>query len=206
MKRIVIIGASGFGKEIAWVVSRLNEVRPSYEVVGFCDDAESKRVGTFVGTPLLGRIEEAAVRYPGISCFCAVGNNRVRCELMARAQASGWLPITLIDRDAVVSPDACVGFGSYVGIGSVISVGSRMGCGVIVNHHVTVGHDVELGDYVQLCPGTRVSGGCTVGAGALFGSNACAIPGVRVGAWATVGVGSAVLRDIDDGGTLVRVR
>jgi len=43
MQRVVIVGASGFGKEVAWVIERMNGVSPTFEIVGFCDDAPEKQ-------------------------------------------------------------------------------------------------------------------------------------------------------------------
>ncbi len=205
MKRIVILGASGFGREVAWVVARLNEAQPAFEVAGFCDDAEDKQKGECAGYPLLGAIEAASVQFPGVGFHCAVGNNRARKALTARALAAGWEPVTLIDRDAHVAPGVAVAAGSYVGIGSVLSVGVKMGSGVIVNHHVTVGHDTTLGDFSQLCPGACVSGGCVIEEGVLFGTLAGVIPQRRVGAWAVVGAGTMAFQDVAAGATLVRL-
>jgi sugar O-acyltransferase (sialic acid O-acetyltransferase NeuD family) len=205
VRPLAILGASGFGKEVAWIVERLNGVSPSFEIVGFCDDAEGKREGVFAGYPLLGPLEVAAARWPGVGFHCAVGDNRARQALTARALAAGWAPVTLIDCAAVVAPGAAVGLGSYIGIGGVVSVGATVGRGVIINHQVTVGHDVTVGDFAQLCPGVRVSGGCELGEGVLLGSNACTIPGVKVGSWSTVGAGAAALRDIPAGGGVLRM-
>jgi sugar O-acyltransferase (sialic acid O-acetyltransferase NeuD family) len=205
MSRLVIIGASGFGREIAWVVGRINAVSPAFELVGFCDDAEDKREGACAGYPLLGTVEAAAARWPGVGFHCAVGDNRARQALTARAVAAGLKPVTVIDPSAVIAPGVVLGDGSYVGIGSVVSVGARIGAGVLVNHQVTVGHDVAVGDFGQLCPGVRVSGGCALGEGVLLGSNACTLPGVKVGAWATVGAGAVALRDVQAGGGVMRI-
>ena len=205
MRKLVIVGASGFGLEAAWIIDRINAKTPSFEILGFCDDAAGKQSGQVGKYPLLGPIESVAERFGKVGFFCAVGCNKARKALTLRAVAEGHTPVTVIDPGAVVAPGAEMGKGCYIGIGSVVSVGSRMGDGVLVNHQVTVGHDVTLGDYAQLCPGVRVSGGCEIGEGALLGSNACTIPCRRVGAWATVGANSAVMRDIEAGGGVVRL-
>jgi sugar O-acyltransferase (sialic acid O-acetyltransferase NeuD family) len=205
MKKLIIVGASGFGREVAWIVERINDETPSFEILGFSDDAEDRREGVCGVYPLLGPIEAAAVKAGGVGFFCAVGNNRARQTLMARALSAGLEPVTLVDREAVLAPGVELGRGCFIGVGSVVSVGTKMGDGVIVNHQVTVGHDVTLGDFAQLCPGVRVSGGSTLGEGALMGSNACTIPCVRIGAWATVGAGAAALRDVQEGGSWVRL-
>ncbi len=205
MKKIVIIGASGFGAEAAWVIGRVNRVAPEFEVLGFCDDAEQKQSGVFCGFTLLGRFEDFDGCGGLDGFFCAIGQNEVRKKVFGQASACGVPPVTLVDPGAAVAPDARLGEGCYVGIGSVVSCGSRLGQGVLVNHGVTVGHDVEADSFAQLCPGARVSGGCFLGEGALLGSNACTIPGVRVGAWATVGAGAAAMRDLPDHGILARL-
>lgn len=205
MKRIVILGAGGFGQEVAWVIGRLNAVRPMFEIVGFADDAEEKREGMCGSYALLGTVEAVQERFEAVSFFCAIGDNRIRQAVTAKMKAAGHEPATVIDPSSAVAPDVEIGQGSYVGIGSVLSVGVRLGEGVLVNHHVTVGHDVTVGGFAQLCPGVRVSGGCEVGEGTLVGSNACTIPCVRVGAWSTIGAGVAVLRDVQGGARLVRL-
>lgn len=203
MRKLVIVGASGFGREVAWIVERINRVAPQFELAGFCDDAVDMQTGLLGAYPLLGRVEDAAQKGAELF-FCAIGNNRSRQAVTSRAIAAGLTPVTIIDPSAVVAPDAVVGEGSYVGIGSVVSTGVRLGDGVIVNHHVCVGHEVVVGDFAQLCPGVNVSGGCRIGDGALLGTNSGTIPLRRVGAWATVGAGTVALRDVTDGASVVR--
>lgn len=205
MRKIFIIGAGGFGREVAWVIERINAVRPEFEVLGFCDDAEGKRAGMCGAYRLLGPDRLLGEQFGTAGFFCAIGDNRIRKAVTEKMRAKGHEPVTVVDPGAVIAPGAVIGRGSYVGIGSVVSVGSRLGDGVLVNHQVTVGHDVVAGDFAQLCPGVRVSGGSVLGEGVLMGSNACTIPCVRVGAWATVGAGAAALRDIQDGAGLIRL-
>ena len=205
MKRIVIVGAGGFGREVAWVIERLNAVCPIFEVLGFCDDAADKRDGMCGTYPLLGPLKALKPGFGTVGVFCAIGNNRVRQSVMADARIEGHEPVTVVDPSAVIAPDVEIGKGSYVGIGSVVSVGARLGQGVLVNHHVSVGHDVTVGDFAQLCPGVCLSGGCEVGEGALFGTLSGTIPLKKVGAWSTVGAGTLALRDVADGATVVRL-
>ena len=225
---IVIIGASGFGKEVAWVIERINRARfeqsavprnnpddtgtlelqnfrtLELSIVGFCDDAPDKQEGVFAGYPLLGSI--ANISSDNIGFICAIGNNRNRQRVTAQAIDLGFRPVTVIDPTAIVAPDAAIGAGSFVGIGSIVSVGARLGNGVIVNLQSCVGHDATLGDFVQVCPGVHISGGCDIGEGALLGTNAATLPLKKMGAWSTLGAGTAALRDIPDGATVVRLQ
>ena len=206
MKRCVIIGASGFGKEIAWVICRINSLAPSIELIGFCDDASEKQSGSYAGYSLLGSIENGVTALAGCRFICAIGNNRMRQHVTARANAAGLIPLTIVDPTACIAPDAIIGEGSYIGIGSVVSTGATLGCGVIVNHQACVGHDVTLGDFSQVCPGARISGGCAIGEGALLGTNAAVIPLKKMGPWSILGAGATAMRDIPDGATIVRLK
>lgn len=37
MKDIVIIGAGGFGREVAWLIERINNESPTWKIKGFID-------------------------------------------------------------------------------------------------------------------------------------------------------------------------
>lgn len=40
MKDLIIFGASGFGREVAWLVERINKIEPTWNILGFVDDAD----------------------------------------------------------------------------------------------------------------------------------------------------------------------
>lgn len=206
MKRCVIIGASGFGKEIAWIIERANAISKSVEVVGFCDDAPEKQVGFFAGHVLLGAVERVSAMFAGGYFVCAIGNNRVRQSVARRAIDCGLLPLTVVDPSAIVAPDAVIGAGVYIGIGSVVSTGASLGCGVVINHQACIGHDAHLGAFSQVCPGARISGGCVIGEGALLGTNATLVPLKKMGDWSTLGAGTTSFHDISEGATIVRLK
>lgn len=200
MKRVVILGAGGFGGEAAWILSRMPG---GWNCIGFCDDApEWAAEGFRHGLPLLGRIEDVAAET--LFFHCAVGRNVVRKALTERALARGWHALTILDPTALVAPSAVVGAGCFIGPAALVSNGAILGDGVIVNHQATVGHDARVGNFAQICPGARVSGGCVLEHEVLMGSNAVVVPGITVGAEATVAAGAAALRPVSRGATLVR--
>ncbi|MBO4288429.1 MAG: NeuD/PglB/VioB family sugar acetyltransferase [Kiritimatiellae bacterium] len=203
MKQIVIIGAGGFGREAAWIIKRINAVAPTFQLLGFCDDAPERQTGTYDGIPLLGAVERVPA---GTFCFCAIGKNATRLDVLRRAEKAGLLAATLIDPTAVTAPDAEIGAGSFVGIHAVVSVGCRLGRGTIVNHGVCIGHDVTAGDGCQFCPGVCVSGGCTLGGGVLMGTLAGMIPLKKAGDASVIGAGTVPLRDVPPGETIARIR
>ena len=200
--KTVVIGAGGFGREVAWIASLCG-----IEVIGFCDDAPEKSSGSYGGLPLLGPIEAAARSLPqGTRFHVAVGVNATRRSLTTRAIACGLQPVSIVAPTAVIAPNVEIGEGTFVGANAVLSVGVHVGNGVIINHLASIGHDVFIGDFAQICPCAGLSGGVSIGEEALLGTNASVVPLKRVGARAVVGIGAIALRDVADDDSIVRLR
>ena len=54
--KIVIIGASGFGREVFWTIRECNDIDNRYDVLGFIDDNSSLHGQKINGLPILGDI------------------------------------------------------------------------------------------------------------------------------------------------------
>lgn len=198
-RRLVVVGAGGFGPEIAWAARRVNAVHPTFKLAGYCDDNPAKRGGQLDGLEVLGRPEEAAGRFESPPTFvCAIGNNERRAAMVQRLLALGWVPVSVIDPSVHVGDGVAVGDGTYVGAGSILSPHAQIGAHVVINHHCSVGHDSHIESYSNLAPGVRVSGECVVCEGATLGSNAVIAPGKRVGRHATLGACSFALTNVPD--------
>lgn len=57
MKDIVIIGAGGFGREVAWLIEDINKVSSEWNIVGFVDDNESIQGTEINGYKVVGNLE-----------------------------------------------------------------------------------------------------------------------------------------------------
>ncbi|MCL1887501.1 MAG: acetyltransferase [Kiritimatiellaeota bacterium] len=194
--QLVIIGASGFSTEAAWILSRMDGAP---RLAGFCDDDPAKARGVFNNAPLLGALENAAARLNApVLYFCAVGGNDARKKITARADTLGWTPFSIVDPTAVVASDATLGAGIFLGVNSVVSCGAHIGNHVILNHNAVIGHNARVENFSHVCPGVKISGFCHVAEGAFLATNAVVIPSRCVGAWASVGAGCVVLRDLPD--------
>jgi sugar O-acyltransferase (sialic acid O-acetyltransferase NeuD family) len=204
LQKLIVIGAGGFGSEVAWAAENCNARSPKFEIVGFADDNPAKIGGTYYGYPVLGSLEDMDRKFdekPGF--LCAIGNNRHRVRVVERALRLGWSPVTVIDPSVIVGKVAKVGLGTYVGAGTIISIHSSVGDHVIINHCCSIGHDSKLEDFVQVSPGGRVSGACVLKRGATMASNAALAPRVVVGEFATVGACSFAVCNVPAGATVV---
>ena len=79
MKDLIIFGASGFGREVAWAVERLNKVTPTWNLLGFMDDADDIQGTEINGYKVLGKTADVS-NYPDAYYVVAVGASRTREE------------------------------------------------------------------------------------------------------------------------------
>ncbi len=69
---LIIIGAGGLGREVAWLVERINHQSPTWNLLGFVDDNPNLHHTIVNGHPVLGGCETLAA-YPDAYAVCAVG-------------------------------------------------------------------------------------------------------------------------------------
>lgn len=206
MKSLLIFGAGGHGSEVLWLIHNLNKVEPRYRVLGFCDDCEALKGGTFCDFPIFGKPEEFDAQLVDKPYFfAAVGQNRMRKRVVQRMEALGWHPLTLIDPSAVVAESCQIGEGTYVGVASNISPNAQIGRHAIVHNQSSVGHDTRMQDFSQVAPGGRLLGHAQLANAAYVGSNAVVYPGKTLGASAVLAACSFALRDVPANATAMGV-
>lgn len=205
-RKLIVVGAGGFGQEVIWAARNFNSVHPTYDICGYCDDDPAKKGETIYGYQVLGRPEDVNATLPSKPCFvCAIGSNRKRCQMVQRLLSLGWIPVTIIDPSVIVAEGVVVAVGTYIGAGSILSPSARIGSHVIINHNCSIGHHSVLGDFAQVSPGGRVSGFSVLKEGATLGSNAAVAPGKSVGRYATLGACSFAVTNVPDGATAIGI-
>ena len=197
MKDLIVFGASGFGREVAWLVERINKIEPIWNLLGFFDDNESIQGSEINGYKVLGKTEDAS-KYPNAYFVCAVGASRIREKIVNHLKSvnPGIRFGTLIDPSVEMSDLVTVGEGTIICAHSIITVNIEIGNHVIINLDCTVGHDAVLNDFVTLYPSVNVSGMTNIGHAVELGTGMQIIQGKTVGEYSIVGAGAVVVRDI----------
>lgn len=203
---LVVYGAGGFGREVAWLASRATA---PFRVVAFADDGTRAGDATLEGTPVM-QLSEAARRFAGADVAVAVGSPPLREQMTMRAQQAGLRPSVLLHQNVEMSHSVEIGHGSVICAGCILTVNITIGAHVHINLNCTVGHDAVLEDYATLAPGVNVSGWVRIERGAYVGTGASIINGTSgapmvVGAGATIGAGAVVTRSIPAGATAVGI-
>ena len=102
MKNLYIIGAGGFGREVAWCVERINEVTPTWKIKGFIDDDETKWGAKEDEYLVLGGCEYLKQQNDAYA-VCAVGNVKVRKQIIEKLSNSGVRFATIVDPSVILS-------------------------------------------------------------------------------------------------------
>lgn len=203
-KELYIIGAGGFGREVAWLAERINEHDSEWEIKGFVDDNSSKH-GTLYGIyPVLGGCDYLLEIKHDIWCVCAIGNAKTRKKVIEKLQdVSHIFFATLVDPKAEVSKQVSIGEGSIVCAGTIMTVEVRIGKHSHINLDCTIGHDAVLADFVTLYPSVNVSGQVQIGECAEIGTGSNIIQGKKIGNRTVIGAGTVVINDVPDDCTAV---
>ena len=204
LRRIVIIGAGGHGREALQIVRAINAHSPTFELLGVLDDdvdasTSLRRVGTSViGPP--ERLAELDATYV-IALGHPVARKLVAQRLGTPTQEAAVLvhPLASVGDDVELSP------GCILNAGSRVTTCTMLGRHVHLNTNSTVAHDSQLDDYSTLSPGANLAGTVRLGEGVFIGTNAAILPGCSVGAWTVVGAGAVVTCDLPPGITAVGV-
>ena len=204
MKDLIIFGASGFGREVAWLVERINRVNPTWNLVGFMDDDESIQQNEINGYRVLGKSDDVKA-YPDAYFVCAVGAARVREKIIEKLrELNPNIKFgTIVDPSAEISDVVKIGEGSIICAHTIITVNISIGSHVIINLDCTIGHDAVLNDFVTLYPSVNVSGNTVIGHAVELGTGMQIIQGKTIGDYSIVGAGAIVVKDIPDKCTAV---
>ena len=198
MKDIIIMGAGDLGKDVAWLIERINEKSPEWNLLGFTEKGE---MSEFQGYPVLGT-DDVIENYEDIYVVCALANTAVR-ERIIDTLPSNANVATLIDPTAIIHRTAQIGEGSMIFAGALVGIEAKVGKQCVILYNAAVNHDVEVGDYTTVYPNATISGRCVVGKYCEIGTGASIIQHVSICDNAKIGVGAAVFTNIKHPGTTV---
>ena len=194
MVDLIIAGAGGFGKEVAWIVERINHLNPTWRILGFTDKDTS--LNTFGGYPVLGP-DDVIADYGEVCVACAIGSPTGRQKVSEAIRAINprvQFPV-LVDPSAVAAESASLSEGVIVAANAVISADVSIGRLSFVNFGAIIGHDAVLEDYVSVFPQSSILGAVRLCSLAQVGAGSQLLQGITIGKNTTVAMGSVVMKD-----------
>ena len=204
-KKIVIVGAGGFGREVLWLIERINEKKLCWKVAGFIDDAMECN-HTINQIPVLGSLERLEMQQEEINVVCAIGSAKIRKTVVERLKKNPKLQFpNMVDPSVSYSKYIKMGEGNIVCAETILTTNIKLGDFNILNLSCTVGHDVKIKNFVTVYPGVNISGNVKVGAESELGTGTKIIQGKQIGDQVIVGAGAVVVADLTEAGTYIGV-
>ena len=202
MNNIVIIGASGFGREVAWLI----ENSDNWNVIGFVDDnkdLENKSVNDY---PVLGTIDFLLNVNEKTNAVVAIGNPQTRKKIVERLQSNTNISFpNIVDKDVIIDKTVTLGFGNIICKGNILTTNIEIGNFNHINLNCTVGHDVQFNDYITVYPGVNISGNVIINDCVEVGTGTKIIQGKKIVKETVIGAGSVVVKDIVVNGTYIGI-
>lgn len=181
--KLCIIGAGGFGREVASMVAKsesfIYAVQDEYHTT---DNIHGRPV-----VKLSDVKEDTSFRF-----VIAIGNPIARAKVTAIMPSStDWA--TIIDPRATIGPRVSIGPGSIICAGAVLTCDINIESHVQVNLNSTIGHNSVISSFATIAPGANISGSVSIGERCYIGTGSCIREGVTMHAKSTLGMGGALV-------------
>jgi sugar O-acyltransferase (sialic acid O-acetyltransferase NeuD family) len=205
MKRLLIVGAGGFGREILAWVKDVPTIAKSCENICFLDDDPNVLKPYNYQEPIISSIQDYRPQEgDGLVMGIAVPTQR-KLEIAEMLSQRGAQFISLIHPTADLGNNVKLGQGYVICRNVIITSDINIGNFVTINVLSSIGHDAVIGDGCTLNSFVNVNGFVKLGKGVVIGSHGTILPGAVVGDFATVGAGSVVLKHVKPGSTVLGV-
>lgn len=203
MRKLVIYGAGGFGRETALMIEQINAAKPVWHVTGFYDDG-IKSGDVVDGINVVGGLQHVNAITEETDLVIAIADPLTRKKIAESIHNKN------IRFPVVVHPQANLGStinqfarGSIITAGCIFTTGVSVGEFSIVNLLTTIGHDVTIAPYCTIMPGCNISGNVKIGEGTLIGTGSQILQNLSIGRKCKVGAGAVVTKNFEDNLTLI---
>ena len=142
MKKLVILGAGGYGRTVADIAHQFG-----YSTIVLDDADQLHPLSSF----------QSYINF-STSFIPAFGNNAFRMEWINRIEESGGQLATLIHPTAYISPTATINPGTVILPHVIVNTDVVVGKGCIINLGAIVDHGCILEEGVHICLGAIVKG------------------------------------------------
>ena len=188
MKKILIVGAGGFGRELLQWIKDINAEKPTWEIGGFLDDNLQALDGVEIDYPVVGTISDWQPKDDEVFAL-AMGKPQLKRMVVEKLKSRGAHFAAVIHPTALVSPFA------HYGEGLVMFPYSKLSCNSTVGDFVSIlttpiGHDNEIGDYTMISGGCNIVRNVKIGKDVFVAAGVCIAQDVVVKDGAYIGLGN----------------
>jgi len=196
MKKIAIIGAGGFGREVKCLIDDINKQKPTYEIIGFFDDNIEKGK-TINNHEVIGTIEDLNKIDYILNVVFGIGIPDIKRSIYEKINNENLKFPTLIHPSVIKSNDEVeIGQGCIICAGTIITCNIKIENFVTLNLCCTVGHDTIIENFSSFMPTVNISGEVHIEESVYVGTGAKIINQLTIGNNTVVGAGALVSKSL----------
>ncbi len=195
MKRLLIIGAGGLGREVYEWTHEINKEKIVWDTIGFLDDNPYALDPYGLSDKIFGSIKDYLVKQ-GDTLVCAIADTQIRTAICEDFTGRGGVFTSIIHPNAQLSKRCKIGKGVIIYPGAHIYTNSQIEDFVIINTLTAVGHDSKIKRGCVISAQCDIMGFVSLEEEVFLGSGARILPNVIVGKKARVGAGSVVIKNV----------
>jgi sugar O-acyltransferase (sialic acid O-acetyltransferase NeuD family) len=204
MKKIAIYGAGGFGREIACLIKKINEISHEWNLVGFFDDGIEKGTRNEYGI-VLGGLSEVNAFPEELGVVIAIASPKTVKKIVSNITSDNIFYPNIISPDVIYldKDNVRMGKGNIICSSCFFSCNVDLGDYNILNGFIPVGHDVKIGNFNSIMPNVKISGEVVIGDRNFLGVGSIILQQIKIGNDTIVGANSLILRKTKDGMTYI---
>lgn len=196
MKKIYILGAGGFGRELLQWIKDINMATPTWEIGGFLDDDVHALDKYEHDVEVVGTINDWEPKEDEEFAL-ALGSPELKRKIVSIMKSKGAKFATIIHPTAMISEFA------HYGEGFIAFPYSKFSCNSMAGDFVTllstpIGHDNTIGDYSVISGGCNIVRNVKIGKDVFIGAGVCIAQDVSIGDGCYLGIGSVIVKDVPD--------
>lgn len=205
MKKIAILGAGGFGREVKTIIDAINKINPTYDFIGFFDDGIEK--GLLVNNyDVLGGISDINKYDEDLSIVVCIADPKIKKKVISKINNSHIdFPSIIHPKASITDEFVTIGKGCIICEGTIITCNIEIKDFIILNLMCTVGHDTVIEDYCSFMPSVNISGEVKIEQGVYVGTGAKIINLLDIGENTIVGAGAVVSKSLPANCTAVGI-
>ncbi len=204
MKDILLFPFNGNAREALSTIDAINRKKPTWNVLGFIDDAPLKLGNSLAGFHVLGG-REICSKYPQSYILAVPGrpeNFRQRTKIIQSLNLPENRFATIIHPSVQKGINCTIGINTLLMAGVVLTSQVTIGKNVVVLPNTVVSHDSKIEDYCMIGSNVSISGNVIIETNSYIGSGTKIIQEVRIGPQSLTGLGSVVIDSIPSSTTV----
>lgn len=191
--QIIIVGAGGFGKEVAFTIDSLQ----GYNIIGFIDDNPQNIGEKIYGKSVIGTLKLLQDCAKKVNVVIAIGDPAAREIVYEKLKSNEFITFpNIIDSTAILGHNIQLGIGNILMANTTYTSDIEIGNFNMFNIASTIGHDSTIGDFNSFFPAVNISGNVKIGSKNQFGVGSKVIQDLTIGDSNVLGAGSVVIRGV----------